>query len=101
MVAHAVSPRSAATSRFAAAGLFHLDAGGGRSGAVEVALDADDLCEFLRIGAARLDTELEQTIGNRRVLRRVAGLPRQQPHDRLRRSGGAKNPFHEVTRKPG
>ncbi len=48
MVARAVSPRSAATSTgLAAAGLFHLDAGGGRSSAVEVALDADDLCELL------------------------------------------------------
>src|SRR4051812_7972429 len=93
MVARAVSPRSAATSTgFAAAGLFHLDAGGGRSSAVEVPLDADDLCEFLWIGSARLDTELQQTIGDRRVLRRVAGLPRQQPHDRLRRSGGGKKP---------
>src|SRR4051794_3931087 len=73
-IAHAC----AASTGFAAAGLFHLDAGGSRGRAVEVALDADDLGEFLGIGAARLDTELEQTIRNRRVLRCIAGLPRQQ-----------------------
>ena len=54
------------------AGLLHFDAGGRRGRAIKVALSADDLGEFIRIGTARFDPELEQTIGNPNVLRCIA-----------------------------